>query len=425
MAEPLTRKIMDLQRLGEDLKRFWGREDGAGRKEEISGKMEELLSRLQDLLAAQDEARRQNLELAAARQRAELEHRRYQDLFHLAPDGYLITDPEGIIREANRAAAILLRLRPASLIGKALPVFLAEPHRREFYRRLQRFRKGTTKTSQEWEVRLQPPKGPGFCVALAITALPGPQGNPIALRWMLRDITRYKQDEDALRETTRKLRSLSARLLTLQESERKWIAQKLQDGIGHSLSVIKFAVEHSLQQISGPHLAPALKPMEAILPVLQQGIEEAHRLAMDLWPPVLEDLGALASISWFAREFEKNYPAIHLRRQIEVREEDIPQLLKIVLFRVLQEALTNAARHSGAERVVLSLRRKAERIELLIEDNGVGLPALLPSTGLGLASMRERVKFSGGSLDIRSGKTGTTLRAVFPRAQMAFDFLSS
>jgi signal transduction histidine kinase len=141
---------------------------------------------------------------------------------------------------------------------------------------------------------------------------------------------------------------------------------------------------------------------------------------MDLRPSVLDDLGILATISWFCREFKTTYPGISIETQVGVREDEVPDSLKTVIYRIMQEALNNITKHSGADLVHLSLRGTDEKMELTIRDNGVGfdieknLSADRPRRGLGLTSMRERAELSGGSFAIESIKgKGTTITATW------------
>ena len=142
---------------------------------------------------------------------------------------------------------------------------------------------------------------------------------------------------------------------------------------------------------------------------------------MDLRPSTLDDLGILATISWFCREFQTTYSGILIKQKIQVEEQQIPALLKTVIFRIIQEALNNIGKHSQAGQIRLNLAQKDHHLHLDIRDNGVGFDlknafSLDGSTrGMGLAGMKERAKLSGGALTIHSqpGK-GTRIQAAWP-----------
>jgi signal transduction histidine kinase len=140
----------------------------------------------------------------------------------------------------------------------------------------------------------------------------------------------------------------------------------------------------------------------------------------DLRPSILDDLGILATIGWFCREFNNVYTGIRIETTIDIEEDEVPRHLKTIIYRILQEALNNVAKHSRANFVHLRLRKNETRMELIIHDNGRGFNldqamALKTSRrGFGLASMRERAELSGAAFEINSliGR-GTTVRVVW------------
>ena len=144
-------------------------------------------------------------------------------------------------------------------------------------------------------------------------------------------------------------------------------------------------------------------------------------MQMDLRPSTLDDLGVLATLAWFCREYQKIYSHIHIEKEIGLQENEVSTPLKVVLYRLTQEAMNNIAKHSQADLVRLSLRKKENKIEWVIIDNGMGFDLeeiLSPEgskRGLGLTSMRERTELSGGTFTIESTKgKGTTIRASWP-----------
>jgi PAS domain S-box-containing protein len=232
------------------------------------------------------------------------------------------------------------------------------------------------------------------------------------------DITDRKQTEEALRTSEKQLSFLSTQLVTAQEDERKHIAQELHDSIGQILTTVKFGVErtaHDVSQVSAE--SSVVTSLESLVPIVQNGIEEIRRICSDLWPFILDDLGILATISWFCREFQKVCSDIRIDKHIDIEENDIPDNLKIVIYRILQEAVNNIVKHSNADYVRCSLEKKRGRIELSIEDNGKGFDMEgirykdTSKRGFGLASMKKRTEMSGGSFAIESERrSGTTIR---------------
>ncbi len=225
--------------------------------------------------------------------------------------------------------------------------------------------------------------------------------------------------EAELRKSESHLRRLSTELLNAQEKERKRIAQEIHDSLGASLSAAKFKVESALAQV-GEGNSQASDSLKNIVPILQGAIDEARRIQMNLRPSMLDDLGILATIGWFCRQFESTYSAIRIKQEIGIREDQVPDPLKTVIYRVLQEAVNNIAKHSKATAVSIGLMKTDRAIQLAVRDNGHGfkmedaLSRSSSSRGLGLDSMRERTELAGGAFTIESTGSGTVIRATWP-----------
>ncbi len=218
--------------------------------------------------------------------------------------------------------------------------------------------------------------------------------------------------EDKIRESEKKLKYLSSQLLASQENERKFIAQELHDSIQQTLAAIKFTLERKISEMGKGKTPPPGILLEDILLMMKNCIEETRRIMTNLRPSVLDDLGILATLSWFFREFQKAYPHIQIDQQVEVQENDVPDQFKTVIFRILQEAMSNIAKHSQGESAWVVLRKMGNAIELLIKDKGIGFDPGKSPRGLGLASMKERAELSGGTLAIESFQgEGTVVRA--------------
>jgi signal transduction histidine kinase len=216
--------------------------------------------------------------------------------------------------------------------------------------------------------------------------------------------------------TERELKSLSSRLLKAQEEERRRIAREMHDSIGAALSAAKFSAENALAQLDQGKVDQTL--LKGVVSVIQNAIDESRRIMTDLRPSMLDDLGIITTINWFCRQYRTIYSNIDIEKKIEVEEEDIPEELKITIFRIVQEAFHNIAKYSKAELVELSLLKTDHSLDLIVQDNGVGfdLNSILSREShvgrFGLLNMKERAKLSGGTFEIVSApRRGTTIRA--------------
>lgn len=250
-------------------------------------------------------------------------------------------------------------------------------------------------------------------------ALFNSEGEVVEFQAVGRDITRRKTVEVALRESEERLRALSVQILKAQEIERKRIANELHDSIGQTLSAVKFRVEDALRRTETEDSAAVAASLEGVVGTIRIAIDEVRRIMTDLRPSILDDLGVVATLNWFCREFRKTYGSLEVRENVEAVEEDIPQGLKLVIFRVVQESMNNVAKHSGATTVTVTLRREGSALRLTVADDGRGFDPVAvradlkaSGRGVGLSSIRERVEASGGTFLLETrNRRGTTIRA--------------
>jgi PAS domain S-box-containing protein len=227
-------------------------------------------------------------------------------------------------------------------------------------------------------------------------------------------------DISARKHAAMAVQQVSRRILEALENDRKAVAKELHDSIGASLAAIKFSLEARVECMDR-NPDPDKMSFEQIIAHLVQTIKETKRISARLRPSALDELGLVAALDTHLREFCEFYPDIQLVRQIEIAEQEVPESLKIVLYRVLQEALNNVGKHSGAATANVKLVRAGGFLELAVKDDGCGfdpkdpLNETDPLRGYGLRGMRERVEICGGKFLIRSelGK-GCTVFASLP-----------
>ena len=345
----------------------------------------------------------------------ESEHK-YSTLVEDALIGVYIAQDDKIVF-ANDKFAEIYGYSKEELVGME-SLNLVHPEDRIMVRELREKRLNGEKVPSEYEIRGLKKNGETIWVMRSYSLIQY-DGRP-AISGIVADRTTRRLAEDALRKSDKELRILSNQLLSAEEQERKRMARELHDSIGQSLSAIKFSVENTLRELQDRSALSDFASLEAVVPITQKTIEEVRRIVKDLRPSILDDLGILATIAWFCREFQTVYSNIQIEKQIDITENDIPRPLKTTIYRVLQEALNNVAKHSEANRVQLCVQKRDAKIALMVKDNGKGFDlenkiSLTPSQrGFGLASMRERAQLSGAHFDIQSeiGK-GTSIRVVW------------
>lgn len=230
---------------------------------------------------------------------------------------------------------------------------------------------------------------------------------------MVEDITVSRMAQESLARSERELRELSLKLMEAQEEERLVVARELHDSVGSGLSALKYSLESLIQQ--GSKDKDLLKGLEKAAQRLAENINETRRICASLRPAVLDDLGILATIRWFTREFAEAIGGIEIHREVLVEEEEVPELLKVIIYRLLQESLNNASKHAGARNIRVVLKKSGGHLEFSVTDDGRGFDPDSAKTGMGLSSMRERTERSGGVFAVRSSAgRGATVRAWWP-----------
>jgi len=219
-----------------------------------------------------------------------------------------------------------------------------------------------------------------------------------------------KQLEDTLRESENRVRFFASQCLSAQETERGRVAAELHDSVAASLGALRLGIDKIADEMKQGQAGPG--SLQDLGSKVVEINNEVRRIMADLRPSILDDLGIIAAMKWFCREYQKIYSHISVENEIGISEQDVPDSLKTPIFRICQEAMNNAAKYSNAHLVSLSLRKEDDKILLTIQDNGQGFNQETVTKGMGLSTMRERAQFSGGSFDLESavGK-GTGIRA--------------
>jgi PAS domain S-box-containing protein len=334
-----------------------------------------------------------------------------RSLIEASLDPLVTISPDGKIMDVNRATELSTGIPRHELIGTDFSDYFAEPEKaREGYQQV--FREGFVR---DYPLAIRHRSGRVTDVLYNATVYRNETGTVQGVFAAARDITERNRAEEELRKKENQIRFFASQCLTAQETERRRIAAELHDSIASALAGIKFRIEKTADDMKrGLGNTESIRDLSSNM---AQTIGEVRRIMADLRPSILDDLGILPALNWFCREFEKTYPHLSVQKQTGISEDEIPDLLKTVIFRISQEAMSNIARHSNASLVDLALQKTGERLELTIQDNGHGFQVDEIVKGFGLSTMRERAELSGGTFAVQPGEgKGTLIRVSWPLA---------
>lgn len=228
----------------------------------------------------------------------------------------------------------------------------------------------------------------------------------------------FREEVSVHQETAQKLRKLSVSVLRIQDEERRRVARDLHDTVGQTLTAVKISLFMLENAVAGyPQTASRLHELNDLT---DQALQEIRTTSYLLHPPLLDEAGFAPAAAWYVEGFNKRSPMqVNLQLPTTIR---LPGSIEIVLFRVLQESLTNITKHADSATVDVLLQVEQNVISFSVRDYGTGISAERlakmngsgSDVGVGIAGMRERLKELGGRLVIESDSTGTVLKALVP-----------
>lgn len=242
-----------------------------------------------------------------------------------------------------------------------------------------------------------------------------------------KEITKRRFKERELKNSYKQLRALTKHLESVREEERTKISREVHDELGQSLTALKIDIELLKAQICENVDKALAEPLNEIIrsmsALIDSNIQSVRRIAMELRPGILDDLGTIGAIEWQAQDFEK-LTGIKCIFVSELQSMELEREYATAVFRIFQETLTNVARHSGATTVKATLKQHRNKFKLEVIDNGKGISMVDISApqSLGLLGIRERALLFGGDVDIvgKSGK-GTKVSIFIPKRRQAND----
>jgi two-component system sensor kinase len=370
-------------------------------------------------LRADEQTSRAERISAQARQAVEESEARLASIVDSAMDAIVAIDEAQHVVLFNRAAEQMFQCSRKQAIGSSLDRFMPSRFRAAHHDHVETFgRTGVTNRRMGaanvlWALRSN---GEEFPIEASIS-----QSTQGAIRYytvILRDITRRKEYEDALKRQQDELRALSAQVQEAREEEKTRIARELHDELGQLLTAMKMDLSWVRERLSAGEQVLAGK-VNKMTETLDQTVTSVRRIAADLRPLMLDDLGLGDAVSWLVEDFSQR-SGVKCQIQIPEHEalEGVDRGVATTVYRALQESLTNIARHAGAGNAWIMLALDDGAIRLEIEDDGRGIAAgdLAKTRSLGLKGMRERVLHLGGSLEVaRAPRGGTRLSLQVPK----------
>jgi PAS domain S-box-containing protein len=333
----------------------------------------------------------------------------YRMLVEAMSEGAATLSSDGAVLYANRKFAEMIRRPPGKVAGIAVHSLVEEKERDRFGSFLAMAQKGVAKG----EFNLRSSDGSLVPVHLSLNRFRGYEGH--ALGMVVTDLSeqRRKQAEE-MRQAETVHRLLLERTFSAQEEERRRIARELHDEAGQLLTSLLVGLR-TLED--SRDIADAKAKGHRLREITAQAIDEVGRLARGLHPTVLDDHGLGVALSRYVTEYAKTHSiAVDLDLN-DLDSSDLSPAVQIGLYRILQEALTNAARHSGAKAVGIVFVRSATALQVAVTDNGCGFDtkaATVSSNRLGLQGMRERAAMLGGTVSFTSKGAGTRILVQIP-----------
>jgi PAS domain S-box-containing protein len=353
------------------------------------------------------------------RKRAEEEtkknERQYRALFEHGNNAITLFDIDGYLISANRKAADLLGYEVDEMKGMSYQQLV---HSQEVMHARSKLHLALkSKPIPKYERRCLRKDGTEFIGEFIVSPVHDEKGNLLFIQSIFRDITEQKRIEKEIKDSRERLRIYAAHLQSAREQERTHIAREIHDELGQFLTALKMDITWMEKRLNadGSELKSKLKDMNDIT---NHTIQAIKKISTELRPGLIDDLGFTAALEWQAEEFEK-------RTGIETtfshpREEIFPDTEQsIALFRIIQEALTNIARHAKATSVAIRMGQSNSHLHVQIQDNGIGVQQkeIDSFKSLGLIGIRERAQLLGGQARIKGKKNeGTNIDILVPLA---------
>lgn len=343
----------------------------------------------------------------------ELSEPQFGELTDLFGISSIVIDNEGAISSINDTAADMLGFRVQELLGTLLMRLVVEGGSALSHLLLQGPK---TNSFEPFDLVLHGRSGRKSAVLVVPVPIDHVDGVASSMMLMVTEKNKRQVSSHTLQHSELELQHFANRLIVAHEVELKRVSSELHDGIGQVLAMIKFMVEDASRRLKQGKVQEGVHLLDEAVQRLRDAMDDVRRLSSELRPSTLDDLGLIPTVEGHFRKYEDAYDNIKLERNLDVAETEIPTHLKSEIFRIIQEAMNNAAKHAHASMVTVSMLSDHGNLILGIRDNGVGFDTKqftgghVSQQGIGLRSMRERAESTGGFFSIRSFPgSGTTI----------------
>lgn len=319
----------------------------------------------------------------------------FRKLFEENPIGIVVADLDLRVIRVNNAFCAMLGFSCEELMGRRLPELLLAPDNFHLAD-IQRLIRGEIRSFHA-ETTLQTRRRQPVWAHLTTSVLRDADNLPFQVFQMVENIQDRKSSEEQVLAYQEQLQSLASELSLSEERERRRIATNLHDRIGQSLAFAR------LKLASLSHENAAAREVQALI---EQAIVDTRSLTFELSPPVLYELGLVAALEWLARKIQQEH-GVQTRFHDDGQPKPLDEDFRIVLFQAVRELLVNVVKHARATHAQVLLRREADALRIIIEDDGVGfevpkISAKETMRSFGLFNIRERVEYLGGRVKIRT-----------------------
>lgn len=335
----------------------------------------------------------------------------FRKIFEENPIGMVLANLDFKTTRVNNALCGMLGYAEAELLGRDLRSLSLEG--RNQIEGITRVMTGQI-TSFQMEMRFSTKRGRAVWGHVTTSMLKDGENSPLYLVQMIENVSDRKKSEEQLLGYQEQLQSLASELALSEEKERRRIATNLHDRIGQTLAFARLKLG-TISQVAGPEAAEAIGQMRELI---EQAIGDTRSLTFEISPPVLYELGLVAALEWLARKMEQDH-GIETRFHDDAQPKPLDEKFRVVLFQAVRELLFNVVKHAGATHAQVIMRRDADALRIIIEDDGNGFePEVLEADkmrGFGLFNVRERVEYLGGRMKIRSQPgAGTRVTLMAP-----------